>query len=115
MHACLLQSYDTDQLATEVIIGKDNLYTHIRDNREGNNVASSDTADILNCQELRPFWLMWKDNHYYVGRGAYDVISKIVSLWGSKRYFQFVTTIATNAFGTSFANPFTQVPALAKT
>ena len=78
MHVYLLQSYDTDQLATEVIIGKDNLYTHIRDNREGSNVASADTTDILNCQEPRPFWLMWKDNHYYVGRGMYDVIFMLI-------------------------------------
>ena len=63
-------SLKTGQSTVEGIIGKNNNYTEIRDSREGVAQGTALTPQILNCDEVRAFWISFAYNHYYVGTGA---------------------------------------------
>ena len=59
-----------NRLYEVVIGGNGNTQSFIRRTRLSSNEAVAETPDILNCNELRTFWIQWENNHVEVGEGS---------------------------------------------
>ncbi|KAI0235762.1 hypothetical protein LSAT2_013711 [Lamellibrachia satsuma] len=60
----------TDRQTYEVLIGgAQNNLSEIRTHDSGQPAAQNTTPGLLDCDEYRPFWIMWEDGDIVVGRG----------------------------------------------
>ena len=50
--------------------GWDNTKSVLRLSASGEEVAEADTDDILNCDEMKQFWVAWTDKIIRVGEGS---------------------------------------------
>ena len=60
-----------DDVAYELTIGSSgNDWCVIRKQRQTTDVAGAYTPDILNCDQMLPFWVSWVDGLIQLGRGS---------------------------------------------
>ena len=74
-------------LTYEIILGANgNSRSVIKYGIGGEEIASSETQDVVNCQEKRAFWINWGDRPLWVGRGLQmDPDSAFLVLHGERR------------------------------
>ena len=88
----------------ELVIGQSsNTKTSIRRQPQQATAAIADTPDILNCDELRAFWVRWYSNHLEIGKGSHVGLKRIID-WQDTEDAHGISAVSFTAYVDSTAD-----------